>query len=122
MNAVLDPLAEIMQALQDHLQNGHRPFAGAPVSHVTCGDGTVLSVQAGHYHYCEPRDNTGPWSHVEVMVIHGGAMRYFEAEDGGDPAGRVPLRAVAQEIHSRGQLHIDHRSLEIKYLDVGTFN
>ena len=34
--------------------------------HITCKDGTTLSVQASSMHYCRPRDNDGPYSHVEV--------------------------------------------------------
>ena len=29
-------------------------------------DGATLSVQASRTHYCSPRDNFGPYSHVEV--------------------------------------------------------
>ena len=34
--------------------------------HIQCADGLKLSVQASEYHYCEPRESFGPWSHVEV--------------------------------------------------------
>jgi len=33
---------------------------------VTCADGTTLSVQSGEYLYSTPRNNRGPYSHVEV--------------------------------------------------------
>ena len=33
---------------------------------ITCKDGIVLSVQASRTHYCTPRTNHGPYSHVEV--------------------------------------------------------
>lgn len=33
---------------------------------ITCQDKTTLSVQASHYHYCTPRDDTGPYTQVEV--------------------------------------------------------
>lgn len=33
---------------------------------ITCEDGTVLSVQASEYHYCSPRNDVGPYTHVEV--------------------------------------------------------
>lgn len=29
-------------------------------------DGTELSVQTGRAAYCSPRDDAGPWTHVEV--------------------------------------------------------
>lgn len=115
MNDVLDPVPEIMQALQNHLQTGTREWAGAPVSHVTCGDGTVLSVQAGRYHYCEPRNNEGPWTHVEVTLISNNVpLRYFDVDDDGI-AGGVPLRAVAHEVYSRGSIKLDKSTLAICY-------
>lgn len=33
---------------------------------IVCKDGTKLSVQASKYHYCEPRDDTGPYVSAEV--------------------------------------------------------
>ena len=33
---------------------------------VLCKNGLRLSVQAGHRHYCDPKDATGPYTHVEV--------------------------------------------------------
>lgn len=33
---------------------------------VQCMDGTTISVQASSSHYCTPRNNVGPYSHVEV--------------------------------------------------------
>ena len=33
---------------------------------VRCADGFSMSVQANQMGYCYPRNNTGPWSEVEV--------------------------------------------------------
>lgn len=33
---------------------------------ITCRDGTSISVQASYFHRCTPRNNRGPWTHVEV--------------------------------------------------------
>jgi hypothetical protein len=33
---------------------------------IVCVDGTELSVQANEYAYCVPRNNDGPYTHVEV--------------------------------------------------------
>ena len=33
---------------------------------VQCEDGFSMSIQAGEYNYCEPRNNVGPYSAVEV--------------------------------------------------------
>ena len=37
-----------------------------PMPRVICKDGATLSVQAGEYLYCTPRNNSGPWGKVEV--------------------------------------------------------
>ncbi len=33
---------------------------------IVCVDGFTMSVQASEAHYCQPRDNKGPWHTVEV--------------------------------------------------------
>ena len=33
---------------------------------MTFGDGNTMSVQASRCHYCIPREDSGPWSHVEL--------------------------------------------------------
>ena len=33
---------------------------------IECRDGFSMSVQAGNGHYCSPRDDVGPYTHVEV--------------------------------------------------------
>lgn len=35
------------------------------IPRLECADGFYVSVQASRGHYCEPRDNVGPWTHVE---------------------------------------------------------
>jgi hypothetical protein len=97
----------IVDALLDHLQTaivvcGHR----WPVAAITCRDGAVFSIQAGNYMYCHPRNNTGPWTHVEVMPISANAKpTKFQCEVD-DVAGYVPIEKVAAEILSRGYLAI----------------
>lgn len=34
-----------------------------------CQDGTTLSVQVGPSLYCTPRQDEGPWTHVEVGFV-----------------------------------------------------
>ena len=36
------------------------------IPRITCTDGFGLSVQAGELLYSTPRDDAGPWTHVEV--------------------------------------------------------
>jgi len=91
----------IVMHLNNYLMKSKREFLYGPVPHITCRDGTVISVQAGGFHYCRPKSIKGPWTHVEVMMdtdpIH------FESDDGGI-AAHVPIEAVAREILSRGNM------------------
>lgn len=33
---------------------------------IVCKNGLTLSVQASSFHYCSPRNDSGPWNKVEV--------------------------------------------------------
>lgn len=104
----MSDLQSIIEALQDHLQtasvvNDHR----YPVGAVTCRDGSMFSIQAGTYLYCYPRDNIGPWTHVEVMPLTKNSKPTKFHCDDGDVAGYVPIEDVAAEILSRGYLSIE---------------
>jgi hypothetical protein len=37
-----------------------------PNPQIMCKDGTQVSVQASQFHYCIPRNDTGPYTKVEV--------------------------------------------------------
>ena len=101
-------IQSIIDALQQHLQTdttigGFRH----PVKAITCGDGAQFSIQASHYHYCRPRNDNGPWTHVEVMPIGENAYpTHFQCEHN-DVAGYVPIEDVAAEIMSRGFLVVE---------------
>ncbi len=59
-------------------------------SQVVCEDGFSMSVQASRTHYCTPRDDVGPYTHVEVGFPSSYDFylsRY--AEDPGEPTGTV---------------------------------
>jgi len=51
------------EAEQFGLTAGRRAPTAEPF---VCADGNEVSVQASKYHYCSPRGNDAPWSHVEV--------------------------------------------------------
>ena len=72
-----------------------------PVPHIKCRDGTRMSVQAGEYAYCTPRNNQGPWTHVEVMMITNTKPVHFDYPED-DVAAYIPIESVAQEILTRG--------------------
>lgn len=75
--------------------SGQRGPKGAPLTPiryypvVVCADGTQLSVQASRYHYCAPRADRGPYTHVEVRLLPAAA------EVSGSPAGWEPFRSPA---------------------------
>ena len=60
-------LDEILNTPVAHIpskaKRGERRYV---VDRIVCADGHTLSVQASETHYCTPRDNRGPWTHVEV--------------------------------------------------------
>ena len=78
---------------------------------IECVDGTKLSVQASHYHYSTPRDNTGPYTEVEVafptVEPPESWARHFDGDwDSGDRTGSVygyvPIELVREYIEAHG--------------------
>lgn len=55
-----------------------------------CKSGFGMSVQASETSYCTPRDNTGPYTHVEIGFPNAAEeMIIGFAEDSDDPTGTV---------------------------------
>jgi len=75
---------------------------------VECEDGTTLSVQASYMHYCTPRDNTGPYSEVEVWCIPLGVEVTEFTYSPDEPAGYVPIELVVQFIDNHGGFKTTH--------------
>ena len=77
---------------------------------VRCADGTTLSVQAGKGLYCIPRNDDGPWTHVEVGYpsVDPGPLMLEYAETPDDPTGTVyayvPIHIVMFFIGAHGGL------------------
>ncbi len=77
---------------------------------IVCTDGFDLSVQAGEYLYAMPRDDHGPWSHVEVGFPSERPEPWDDwrryVEDADFPTrtvyGHVPLELVEALIESHG--------------------
>lgn len=94
--------------INEYLMNNRdmeRAFPWAP--HIACVDGFSLSVQANYGAYCEPRQNIGPWTTVEVGFPSerpDAIMGYCENPD--DPTetvyGYVPVEMVDALIDSHG--------------------
>jgi len=107
---ILDNPLVILKAaeLNLYLQTAPREFAGGPVPHITCRDGTVLSVQSSEFAYCSPRNNAGPWKTVEVMFCSKNDEPIYFTIDPGDfnIGGYIPIEDVAKEILARGNARL----------------
>lgn len=90
--------------LQRHLARKNPADPILPVPHVTCADGTRLSVQASETSYSSPRDNIGPWTEVEVWQVSGastGSIAEFEY-DAEEPSAYVEIDSVVEFIDNHG--------------------
>jgi len=57
---------------------------------IKCQDGFTMSIQASSYHYCRPRNDQGPYTHVEVgFPSQAEPLLMPYAEDKSDPTGTV---------------------------------
>lgn len=68
---------------------------------IVCMDGSSLSVQAGEFLYCSPRENVGPYDQVEVGYPSRRfeeLMPYIDGDADTDPTatvyGYVPIEIV----------------------------
>jgi hypothetical protein len=50
----------------DLVQYGVYTSGRCPAPAIRCADGFKVSVQASVTHYCQPRDNEGPYTHFEL--------------------------------------------------------
>ena len=111
-----------MSKLEDIIAHGNRGHRPRGDSHISCADGTVLSVIAGGGTYCQPspaycscgfaaslpdwdadfhtpapwevaHDYPGPYTHVEVMLIEGEAPEGWFANDSVDTIAVEDVRA-----------------------------
>jgi hypothetical protein len=72
-----------------------------------CSDGFNMSVQASERNYCAPRDNTGPYTAVEIGFPSAVEKKLIPfAEDKADPLGTVycwvPTRVLWEVITEHG--------------------
>lgn len=85
---------DLIDAITHHLQTAPKSFPGGPVPHVICEDGTHISIQAGPYMHSSPRDDTGPWTHLEVMVENPLHLTVNES----NISSMTPMEDLLQEI------------------------
>lgn len=104
-------MTTIIDKLQKHLKDknydGRNRDAVPEVSPpIVCNDNFILSVQASRFHYCEPRDNFGPYTQVEVMCISGQEIPEFEQYFDGDSVyAFVPIELVAEVIERESNIN-----------------
>lgn len=82
-------------------------FGYMPRNRIICNDGTTLSVQVGENLYCIPRNNEGPWTHVEVgFPSVTPPESWAEYADGSFPSSDVyayvPVALVEEYIAAHG--------------------
>lgn len=76
-----------------------------PRDQLICEDGFIISVQAGGDNHCTPKNNEGPWTAVECMLIKGEFKfkKAWEAtNDGHGVNAYVNVALVNSEIHAHG--------------------
>lgn len=88
-----------------HIKDGWKQNA----QRMICKDGFNMSVQASNNHYCEPKNNDGPWGEVEVIYPSEKEDLLMEhAEDRSKPTDTiyayVPIEVVIQVIEKHGGL------------------
>lgn len=90
------------------------PFYRFPTPQVVCMDGTTLSVQVGSSLYCLPRDDNGPYTHVEVgypSKPFSQLTEYIDGDEDADPCssvyGFVPIEVVDEIIEQCGGICVE---------------
>ena len=78
-----------------------------PVKETSCADGTKVSIQASMHHYCSPKSDVGPWTHVEVgfpsVSLPESWVEYANDPNKGvksDVFGYVPVSLVREYIEA----------------------
>jgi hypothetical protein len=75
---------------------------------VECADGAHVSVQASQYHYCAPRNDSGPYTHIEAgfpsAVPPASWMEFCEDADRPTDTvyGYMPVSCVWEFIDAHG--------------------
>jgi hypothetical protein len=107
----VNALAILREGRPDSLIERGRGYSFAKIlPRIECGDGFNVSVQAGELLYSTPREDHGPWSHVEVGYPSERPEPWADwegyAEEADRPTttvyGYVPLELVEALIASHG--------------------
>jgi len=80
--------------------------ASAPIPRIHCKNGLSFSAQANCFAYCSPRNNKGPYTHVEVGFPSKNITQFSEYSDGRGVYGYVPIGLVRLVIDDNGGLNL----------------
>jgi hypothetical protein len=75
---------------------------------VVCADGAEVSIQASRTHYCTPRDDDGPYTHIEAgfptVAPPQSWMEFCESTDAPCDTvyGYMPVELVHEFINAHG--------------------
>lgn len=103
---VTDQKAATSMALQRYLRIARDASNYPQVPRIVCKDGFSLSVQASSAHYCCPRDNSAPYTEVEVGYpsdVPHGIMQYCEDSD--SPTSTVYAFVPIEKVEALITLH-----------------
>ena len=110
---VVDQLNQLLEPSKRVNRDVGLSYDGNPylehIPRVKCVDGFEVSIQASHFHYCQPRDSAGPWTHVELGFPTARVTSLREYRDGPPPDtgtvfGYVPIEKVARLLNRHGGL------------------
>ena len=83
-------------------------------------DGFIISVQASYFHYCTPRNNSGPYSHVELGFPSDFDEILFDySEDASEMSDMTqtvfpytPLEVLYESLKTHGDFELEDDSFE----------
>jgi hypothetical protein len=74
-----------------------------PTDHIVCGDLTRISVQAGSYSYCDPRENNADeYTEMEVALSQGYEGPLLKYADDLGICAYVPTEEIVKAINHHG--------------------
>lgn len=109
----MKPIEELFKLLR--LDRGYRLRP-----RIVCSDGFIISVQASYFHYCTPRNNSGPYSHVELGFPSDFDEILFEySEDASELSDMTqtvfpytPLEVLYESLKTHGDFELEDDSFE----------
>ena len=109
---ILSRLREIKPTLEQHV-NPETPHPNMVfgecslkvIPPIKCKDGTIVTIYASDRHYCSPKDNSGPYTHVEVTIggtDPGPLHKHWDYSDADPTYCFVPLSTLRDFIDRHG--------------------